>query len=383
VIGRKAMAHRKWNWQQNSWPQFTLKKNSLLELESLFLKSSGILVGTLKHLKKEDQDTLKVELLSDEALKTSEIEGEILNRESLQSSIRRQFGLATDRRTIPPAEQGIAEMMIDLYKTFAQPLTHESLFLWHQKLCKGRKGLKRVGAYRSHTDPMRVVSGYVHKPKIHFEAPPSKVMKPEMKQFIKWFNASAPDGDHILPALIRSGMAHLYFVSIHPFEDGNGRIGRAISEKVLSQCLGQPTLIALAQTTEAQKKSYYNALEQNNKSMEITPWLFYFGKTILDSMDYTQKRIEFLIEKTKFYDQFKGQMNFRQEQVIARMFKEGIEGFKGGLSAENYIRITKTSKATATRDLQDLVRKGAFTKTGELKYTRYALNIKVSTAHLF
>lgn len=369
------MAHAKWNWQQKTWPQFRYHQQDLQALEAKFLQESGIFIGALKHLKKDDQDTLTVDLLSDEALKTSEIEGEYLNRESLQSSIRRQFGLVTDKHQIPPAEQGIAEMMIDLYKTFADPLTHQALFFWHQKLCKGRRDLENVGAYRTHADPMQVVSGYVHKPKIHFEAPPSKSVKSEMQRFIEWFNISG-FGDGSLPVLTRSGIAHLYFVSIHPFEDGNGRVARALAEKVLSQSLQRPTLIALAQTIEAHKKSYYDALEQNNKSTEITPWLLYFGQTVLESMTTTQKRIEFFIEKTKFYERFKPQINERQEMVIARIFKEGIEGFKGGLSAENYIRITKTSKATATRDLQDLVEKGALKKTGQLKYTRYFLSLK-------
>lgn len=368
----------KWNWQQKNWPHFTYQKSSLEGLEHLFLQRSGILMGTQRHLQEEDKNTLKIELICDEALKTSAIEGDYLNRDSLQSSLRRHFGLATDHRKIPPAEQGIAEMMVDLYETYDQVLTHESLFSWHQKLSKGRKDLENIGAYRTHASPMQVVSGSVYKPKIHFEAPPSKTVKTEMKQFLEWFNASVQGAAQALPALTRAGLAHLYFVSIHPFEDGNGRIGRALSEKTLSQSLGQPTLIALAQTIEVHRKSYYTALEQNNKSMEVTPWLLYFGQTILDAMTTTQKRIEFLIEKTKLYEQLNGLLNERQAKVIARLFKEGISGFKGGLSADKYIRITKTSKATATRDLHDLVSKGALTKTGELKYTRYYVKINFS-----
>jgi len=363
----------KWNWQQKDWPHFTYNKNSLEELELLFLKRSGILIGIQRHLQEEDKNTLKVELICDEALKTSAIEGDYLDRASLQSSIRRHFGLGTDNRRIPPAEQGIAEMMVDLYETHDQALTHQSLFSWHRKLNKGRKDLENIGAYRTDPFPMQVVSGYAHNPKIHFEAPPSKRVRLEMNQFTQWFNASAQET--ALPALTRAGLAHLYFVSIHPFEDGNGRIARALAEKALSQSLGQPTLIALAQMIETHRKLYYNALEQNNRSMEVTPWLLYFGRTILDAMTTTQKRIEFLIEKTKFYERLSGQMNERQAQVVARLFKEGVAGFKGGLSADKYIHITKTSKATATRDLHDLVGKGALTKTGELKHTRYYLNI--------
>src|SRR3989338_7927860 len=221
----------KWNWQQNGWPHFAYKKSPLEELELLFLKRSGILIGIQRHLRGEDKNTLKVELISDEALKTSAIEGDYLDRESLQSSIRRHFGLATDNRKIPVAEQGIAEMMVDLYETHGQTLTHEGLFSLHRKLSKGRKDLQNIGAYRTGASPMQVVSGYVHKPKIHFEAPPSNRMRSEMRQFIEWFNASAPGRGRLLPALTRAGLAHLYFVSIHPFEDGNGRIARALAEK--------------------------------------------------------------------------------------------------------------------------------------------------------
>lgn len=173
--------------------------------------------------------------------------------------------------------------------------------------------------------------------------------------------------------LTRAGIAHHYFLSIHPFEDGNGRIGRAIAEKVMSEELGNPTLIALAYTIEANKKAYYDALQKTNTTNEITPWLLYFAETVFEAQQTTMRRIEFIISKAKFYDRFDGQLNNRQRKVIDRIFKAGVEGFDGGLSAKNYITIADTSATTATRDLADLVAKGAFTKTGVLKHTRYAL----------
>jgi Fic family protein len=204
----------------------------------------------------------------------------------------------------------------------------------------------------------------------HFEAPPSSQMHQETEQFIQW-NDTAPTGKTPIPALTRAGIAHLYFVCIHPFEDGNGRIGRAIAEKALAQFFGQPTLIALADTMERNKKAYYNALEQENKTNTITAWLEYFSKIVLTAQNHTQTNVEFLIKKTKFYDRLRGQFNARQSKVLERMFREGISGFKGGLSADNYLRITGTSRATATRDLQDLVSKEALLRTGERKYSRY------------
>lgn len=362
----------KWNWQQADWPNFTYKSSKTDGLEKQFLQCSGVLIGAFKHLNEDDKSQLKIDLISNEALKTSEIEGEYLNRDSLQSSIRRHFGLDSDNRKIPPAEKGVADMMIDLHENFNQKLSHKVLFNWHEMLCTGRRDLNDIGAYRTHEEPMEVVSGPLHKPNIHFEAPPSSQMIKEMDAFIKWFQNSK---NNISP-LTRSSIAHLYFVCIHPFEDGNGRIARAIAEKALAESLGCPTLIALSQVIEKNKKLYYDELEKANKSNEITRWIEYFSQTILEAQEHTQKQVEFLISKTKFFDKFKGQLNERQEKVILRMFKEGVDGFKGGLSADNYIKISGTSRATATRDLQDLVEKFAFIKTGELKSTRYYLNIK-------
>jgi Fic family protein len=362
----------KWNWERPEWPKFSFKASALEPLERQFLLRSGQFLGAFKHIGRGDQDTLRIELISDEALKTSEIEGEILNRDSVQSSLLYQFGLGPQKH-VPAAERGIAEMMVDLCKTFAKPLSDRIMLRWHGMLMKGDRTVKDIGRYREHDDPMQVVSGPAHKRKVHFEAPPSKRVKKEMKAFIEWFNDTAPDGKHPMPALTRAGVAHLYFVCIHPFEDGNGRIGRAIAEKVLAQNLGQPTLIALAYTIERKRKNYYAALERNNKDTEITDWLTYFAESIIEAQASTLKRVDFYVAKAKFYERMRGQLNDRQEKAIARIFREGIDGFKGGLSAENYIRITRASRATATRDLQDLVAKGALTRTGELRHTRYQL----------
>lgn len=364
-----------WNWQQDDWPHFTYETATLQPFENLFLQKSGMTVGILKHLTSYEQDELKVDLISNEALNTSEIEGEILNRDSLQSSIKREFGLQTPRLPYRAAEAGIAEMMVDLYNHYDQPLTHKTLWSWHQMLMNGRRDLADIGRYRTHEDPMQVVSGYIDNPKVHFEAPTSSDVSSEMEKFIEWFNRTSPKGKTPLSPLVRSGITHLYFVCIHPFEDGNGRIGRALVEKVLAQHLKHPTLIALSQIINGCKKDYYEALEIQNKHNLITSWLTYFSKTILEAQDYTIHQIEFLINKTKFFDEFKDQMNDRQTKVVARMMKEGIHGFKGGLSAENYTTIAQTSSSTATRDLQDLVEKKILIRTGNLKATRYWLPI--------
>ena len=366
-----------WNWELPDWPNFKYDEAAFTALESRFLTTSGVLLGSYKHLEESEKTALKIELMSEEALKTSEIEGEYLNRDSLQSSIRHQFGLPTEHGRIPPAEQGVAEMTVSVYESWSEALSNETLFKWHSMLVQGRRDLIDVGRYRTSTHPMQVLSGHVGKRNVHFEAPPSNRMSREMDRFIQWFNQTTPNGAQPLSALVRAGIAHLYFVSIHPFEDGNGRVGRAISEKALSQNLGKPTLIALARMIEAKRKDYYAALERANRKLEITEWLRYFAETILDAQAYTIKCVEFLIEKSRFFDRLGAELNTRQHKVITRMFAEGLEGFKGGLSADNYFSIAKTSASTATRDLKDLVERGAFIRTGELKHTRYYLNIKI------
>ena len=371
----------KWNWQQPDWPAFSYDPAAMEPLERQFLLQSGEFIGACKHIGSDDKDRLKIELISDEAIKTSEIEGEILDRDSVQSSLLYQFGLGPDQPRIPPAERGIAEMMVDLYRTFASPLSDRMMFRWHKMLLGGNRDIRVIGGYRKHADPMQVVSGPLHRRKVHFEAPPSDRVPREMKAFGVWFNATAPQrkqslGKQSLSALTRAGMAHLYFVGIHPFEDGNGRIGRAISEKVLAQALGQPSLVALAHTIERKRKTYYAALERNSKTNEITDWLTWFGQTILEAQTNSARRLDFYLAKARFYERLRGALNERQDKVIARMFREGIDGFKGGLSAENYVTITRTSPATATRDLQDLVSKGALLRNGELRHTRYSLKLE-------
>ena len=364
-----------WNWQKDDWPDFRFDSGKLAALEERFLQESGVYSGSVKHLENDGKDLLIVELMSEEALKTSEIEGEILNRESVQSSIRRQFGFPTDHRRVPPAEQGISELMVELYRESQVPLDETRLLHWHALMMNGRRDLDG-GAYRSGSDPMQVVSGPLDSPKVHFEAPPSSSLPNEMHRFFEWYRGTGPEGAERLPMLTRAGICHLYFVSIHPFEDGNGRIARALSEKSLAEGLGKPALIALSAAIHRNRKAYYEMLERSNKRNEITEWLVYFAETVLGAQAESQRWVEFLIEKTRLIDRLRGKWNERQEKVILRMAREGPDGFKGGLSAENYLAITGTSRATATRDLQDLVEMGALVRTGRLKGTRYRLAIQ-------
>lgn len=336
---------------------------------------AGVLIGTARHLSEGDRNQHTVDEMSAEAMTTSEIEGEILNRASVQSSIQRQLGLTSDKRAIAPAEQGIAELMVDLYRSISDPLTEGMLFGWHRMVMAGRRDLRDIGRYRTITEAMQVVSGAMYAPTVHFEAPPSGRVPAEMKRFIAFFNRTAPGGPAPLPALTRAGIAHLYFESIHPFEDGNGRIGRALAEKALAQSFGQPILIALATAILAHHRSYYESLEAANQQNEVTDWLAWFAAVAIEAQRRTTAHVEFLIDKTKLMDRVSATLNERQRKVILRMFAEGPEEFKGGLSAGNYCTICGASPATATRDLAGLVEQGALMRIGELKYTRYQLSI--------
>jgi Fic family protein len=371
-----------WNWELPDWPNLTWDAPALAHFEQSFLLTSGEFLGAFRHLRPDDHDRITTEVLTSEAMTTSEIEGEILDRASVQSSIRRQLGLATDDRRVPPAERGIAEMMVDNYQSFAAPLTAETLCRWHGMLMRARNDVADVGRYRSQVEPMQVVSGdrYSDVPTVHFEAPPSSRVPEEMSHFLGWFNRTGPNGEVPLTALARAGTAHLYFESIHPFEDGNGRIGRAIAEKALAQTIGQVTYVSLAGVMLSRRKAYYRALEAASRSNEVTDWLSWFAEAAIEAQAQTIRLVEFLLRKARLFDRFKGALNARQEKALLRMFREGPEGFKGGLSASNYMSITGAPASTATRDLTHLVEMGALIRKGERRYARYYLSIEEAEA---
>src|SRR5579859_7005 len=367
----------RWSWQQEDWPNFSWDASRLQKAEALFLEGAGIAIGVSKHLGEADRGALSVELMSHEAIDTSAIEGEALDRDSIQSSIHRHLGLASDQRRVKPAEAGIAEMMVDLYQRVGEPLTASTLHQWHRLVANGRTDLADIGRYRSSGDPMQIVSGPIHRPKIHFEAPPAAQVDQEMARYLAWIEQSRADGPSPLPPLTRAGLAHIWFETIHPYEDGNGRIGRAISEKLLAQGLSAPAITSMASTLLAHRKAYYAALERAHGTLEITNWLLWFAAKAIEAQHRTLQQIEFVLAKARTMASLGGKLNARQERTLMRMFAAGPDGFIGGLSAANYMTITGAPSATTTRDLAALVGLGALLRTGEHKATRYQLNIAI------
>lgn len=356
----------KYAWQQKEWGSFEYDASHFTNQHEEFLKLSGQIIGIYAGLNQDEREEIKIDYLSDEALKTAEIEGEILDHDSVQSSIRRYFELKNPLNKQFVRENGIAKMMVDLYSNYSQPLSHDILFKWHEMLMNGRVDIDNIGGYRSHDEPMQIISNRLDKAVVHYEAPPSKIIKDEMEKFITWYNNS-----QIQYPIIKAGIAHLYFELIHPFEDGNGRIGRAIIEKSLASYLGKPSYIAISQIISDNRKAYYQALKRANSTHEINDWLVYFCDMVISAQKYTIDSIGFIIAKRKFYQENQDKLNPRQHKLIAKIFDQKLKGFDGGVSTKNYIAITGTSPTTANRDLADLVEKGLFYKTGNLKSTRY------------
>lgn len=361
-----------WNWQLPKWPHFIYDPDLIASYERKFLVGSGRSFAYLQTISKEERNQFLVEIMSIEGLESSKIEGEALERESLQSSIMRHFGLQAGPTMRHPKEAGMAELLCSAYDTFDKPLTHEMLWAWHGLLFKDWSKVQEVGRYRTHKEPMQIISGRYSDPVVHFEAPPSSKVYDEMSNFIAWYNASQSSES----VLGRASIAHIYFESIHPFEDGNGRIGRVLVEKALSQGVGKPVLLAVSRTLEKHRKRYYAELEKSNKTLDMREWGVFFSEMIVQAQEDSMKLLHFLIQKGKMLASLSGKLNERQEKVLLKMFAEGPEGFVGGMSAEKYIAITKASRATTTRDIADLVEKGALIRTGELKYARYWLNVE-------
>jgi Fic family protein len=365
-----------YNWHQKDWPEFQFTPGLIEDIQLKFLLKSGKSNGQYAGIPSEKKDQLLVDILLSEAIKTSEIEGEFLSRVDVMSSLKKNLGIHEEQPRLVKdlRAKGIAKLMVAVRQTWKDLLSNTMLFSWHEMLMEGNRYIQ-AGNWRSGAEPMQVVSGAMGKEVVHFEAPPSDRVPKEMNRFIIWFNATAPEGEKpIRNPILRSALVHLYFESIHPFEDGNGRIGRALAEKALHQGVGQPILISLSQVIEADRNLYYEQLKQAQRTLQVDQWLVYFAGVVLQAQEKVEELIEFSLQKTRLFDTYRIELNERELKALNRMLEEGPGGFEGGMNAKKYMSLTGASKATATRDLQHLRDLGIFAPEGGGRSVRYQVN---------
>ena len=357
-----------YNWQRENWPQFKFTTTNMESKIGAIMLKAGELKGKLAALPQDLSLAMVMELLVLEAIKTSEIEGELLNKTEILSSIQQNLGLSVFKNPKDKNAIGLSKMLIQVRETFAQELSELQLQQWHESLLGNKKNI-HAGKYRKQIAPMQIISGTAYKPKVHYEAPPSARVSSEMERFVTWFNEVAD-----LSPPVKAAVAHLYFESIHPFEDGNGRIGRAIAEKAFSQGLNSPLSCSISQAIERNRKAYYAALQKAEKSLEISEWIDWFLTMVLEAQEMADQMITLTISKFQFFHRHDSILNERQRKAILRMFEARPEGFLGGMNVQKYMGITGASKATATRDLQYLVEMNLFKSNLAGRSTHYKLN---------
>jgi len=337
-------------------------------------------MGRFDALPKTYKEGAIIDLMLSEAIKTSAIEGEILDRDSVRSSLLLLISSDTLPHNMDQKSAGAASLLVDVRKNWGLPLTDDLLGKWQSMAVPEQRYVAILrGTYRNDPSPMQIVSGSYGREKVHFEAPPAARVPDEMTRFIAWYNQTVPEGSRQgmqgTHGITRAGIAHLWFESIHPFDDGNGRVGRAIADHALSQFLGYPTTACLATAIESEKKSYYHELEKASRgSLDISDWLDYFSITVNRAQQIAREEVDFVLAKTRFYDTFGGQMNTRQAKMVSRVFAEGRKGFEGGITTKKYEAITRCPNRTASRDLSDMVQKGIINQLpGGGRTTRYEL----------
>ena len=370
-----------WIWKQPNWTTFTWKDENILPLTRHIHQKIGILLGQSQHNAEKEQLTL-ANLIAN-LVSSSAIENETLNVYSLRSSLARHLGVSLDQ-PYPSSERsdGLANIMLDALNNFEQDLSVERLFQWHQWLFNETDWTMqriRIGQLRGH-EPMQVVSGRMDYPTVHFEAPPRDALEQRLDEFIQWFNTSR--NNTLLDPLIRAGITHLWFVTLHPFDDGNGRITRTLTDLALAQMDQQSIrLYAMSPVILNKRKSYYEILEATQKSdSDITDWLLWFLQALNESLEQTLKRIERTLRKSTFWQVFSEvDLHEGQRKVLNRLLDGGENGFEHGISASQYQKVAKVSRATATRHLTDLLEKGCIIKLeGGGRNTRYQIqNLRV------
>jgi Fic family protein len=344
-------------WQLPDWPHFSYNAAALTTALAQVHRAQGQLMGRMAELGMAQREQATLQVLTQEVIKTSEIEGERLNLDAVRSSLARKLGM--DIGALAPSDRhvdGVVDVVLDATRNFDQPLTQERLFGWHAALFPtGYSGRMRITVANWRTDasgPMQVVSGAVGREKVHFEAPPASTLAPQTEDFLQWFNA-IPVGD----ALIKAGLAHLWLVTLHPFDDGNGRISRAVGDMALARAeeTGQRFYSFSAQI-QRERKDYYAQLEATQKGpMDMTPWLSWFLACLLRAVQGADTTLAGVLDKAQFWQRWAGTpMNARQTLVLNRV----LDGFEGKLTNAKWAALGKCSADTALRDINDLLARG-------------------------
>jgi Fic family protein len=351
-------------YEHQGWPHLTWNRERLAEPLAAIRHRQGRLIGHMEALGFNLRQEAVLQTLTADVIETSEIEGEQLDAEQVRSSIARRLGM--DIGALKPADrnvEGVVEMMLDATRRYDQPLTAERLFSWHASLFPtGRSGMTKIrtGAWRGDsTGPMEVVSGPVGRERIHFQAPPAKRLDGEMQAFLDWFKTAA-DIDPVLKA----GLAHLWFVTIHPFDDGNGRIARAIADMALARSENSPQrFYSMSAQIRQERAAYYDILEETQKgTLDITAWMEWFLSCLGRAIDGAQITLSAVLAKARFWESVAGvTLNDRQRLVLNRL----LNGFVGKLTNSKYAKLAKCSSDTALRDIQSLVEHGILVRNQE------------------
>jgi Fic family protein len=367
-----------WIWQQRTWPRFRWDAATLSRPLAAARRAQGELVGVARLFDPDLDLAAQLEVLTIEGVATSAIEGETFDPKALRSSIARRLGLPTAGLPVANRSQdGLAEVLLDAAMRYDDPLTLNRLCAWQAALLpSGRSGLHPIATGRLRSAaPMRIVSGPIGRERVHYLAPPRQRLDGELRAFLDWFN-HPPDG---LDGLMRAGLAHAWFEILHPFEDGNGRVGRALLDRALAQDERRPVrLYSLSARFMARRDDYYSALERLSRGgLEVTPWLAWFLEQLEVAARASEATVGHVIEKARYWLRHSGaELNERQRKALNRMLDAGPAGFAGGMTNRKYAHLTGASPATAQRDLADLVARGCLAPVGSGRSTRYELVIE-------
>ena len=371
-----------WNWQVETWPNFTYEISDDLQQKIYeYGKGAGRLDGIFKQSDLHMKQELLIDLMVEEAIATSAIEGEYFTDADMRTALRIELGLSDDSEEdikdlrAPP----LARLMIEARKAFYVPLSKGMMCAWHELILSDPEVCKQMTVGNWRRVPVQIVAwSSMGSRRVVFEAPPPERVPKEMAQFISWFNDTDPNiGSIKMSGPVRAALAHLYFESIHPFSDGNGRVGRVLSEKALFQDLNSPVFISLSPTIEARKQDYYKQLSSaSTQEMTITSCIEFFVDVVLEAQAKAEQKLTNALKTEDLLRRHGAAINDRQRLIIRKMAEDGPAGFIGGLSAKKYMALTGCCKATATRDLAALLLQGILEQENRGSATRYLLLLK-------